>query len=164
MPKLTPEAFKIGKELLDQISPEGVIARAGIEMLMLKGEARNELREATNAIKELVRRNEKKIKELQTQTKKDAIAAAELHDAVLERMRAVQPELGLIEFSMNLEEGTYEEQGPRDEENDESAMFKQAGINLESLGVDGIPMNEKSMKMGTDVTNMFGDLMKRLRP
>jgi len=41
---------------------------------------------------------------------------------VMARMRAAQPELNECEFSVNIEEGTWERTGPRDKEEKKEAM------------------------------------------
>lgn len=114
MPKLNERASAIAKEIIGKRTAEGE-ARLGMEKLeVLKEEYKARLKGLADEMRNLAKEREVAIAKLREETKEKAIAADEYHDQFIAKMREAQPELQEIEFSLDLKEMTWKEEGTRE--------------------------------------------------
>ena len=141
-----PQALNIVRELKGVLSPSALIAEAALKMLVLKAETNQKLKEQAAVLREIARDADNELKKMREETRKRIAEVDEKHEDVMQRLRAAQPELKEIEFSMNLEDGTYEEVGPRSLDDDNNAT----------------PEKDAPEEMVVNITTMVSDLLNRI--
>jgi hypothetical protein len=114
--KLNAEAWKEAKRLNSVVGAAETIAKIAAEHIELRAERQRDMMEAAIKLRDMMQDADKKMKQLREDGLAEIQRIEKEHDAIMLKIREVQPELQNHEFSLNIENGTYTLIGARDPE------------------------------------------------
>lgn len=121
--KLNPVALAAARRTPD-ITKDA--AAALLQLMKRKEETKKEIQKHANAIRKLMEQTEKDVEKVKSEQIKNIDGMQKTHEARIQEMRDAQPELRNVEFSFNVEDGSFIVKGPREPDEEEPAKKEEA--------------------------------------
>ena len=117
--KLNEAALALIRKTLPS-PPALTLANFAAEMIQIKNEVNEELKKQAKIMRKIAQKGDDRMNVVKKRIKTELIPLEDIeHDVFIAKLREVQPELKKIEFSIDIQNGTYTPLSLRDTEEEE---------------------------------------------